>query len=201
MQCFICYENNDENSKKLKCSHKFHSLCLVKWIEAKLGNGPVNCPCCRQEFNESIIEDEFIKFLKTVHKMPIANFIEFISSEKVFVKFEEIKDNERRLEETKIYAPLFYKFLTLSKEEFSQITNLLVDIEEQTEKRKIEKKIRQQRKKEEDLRLAEIARKMIEEEMEKNHERNNDYIINPTTGRRVRIGGKTYRLLKRGEQI
>ena len=42
-QCLICLSiDNCTWCKIIKCNHKFHTNCLIKWIKEKK-----NCPCCR----------------------------------------------------------------------------------------------------------------------------------------------------------
>lgn len=42
IECTICLENIDDDSKTLPCNHKFHAECIDSW--QKINN---TCPCCR----------------------------------------------------------------------------------------------------------------------------------------------------------
>jgi hypothetical protein len=42
--CSVCLEDyNDGEKVALKCGHKYHTLCINKWIKE---NG--NCPLCKE---------------------------------------------------------------------------------------------------------------------------------------------------------
>ncbi|MCD9644832.1 hypothetical protein HAX54_033281 [Datura stramonium] len=44
-ECAICLEQfkiSSDNLMQLTCAHKFHSKCLVPWLESN-----AHCPCCR----------------------------------------------------------------------------------------------------------------------------------------------------------
>lgn len=52
-ECYICYENIDEETKQiLKCCHKFHYDCILKEFIGQLENYNVKkkliCPYCRE---------------------------------------------------------------------------------------------------------------------------------------------------------
>ena len=46
--CAICKNNytNINNISKLKCSHHFHTKCIIPWL---IDNN--SCPCCRKQIN------------------------------------------------------------------------------------------------------------------------------------------------------
>ncbi|KAI4376713.1 hypothetical protein MLD38_014443 [Melastoma candidum] len=45
-ECVVCLERfrNGENLANLQCGHRFHSRCLVPWLESNS-----HCPCCRMD--------------------------------------------------------------------------------------------------------------------------------------------------------
>ncbi len=50
MCCSICFNDNDNNGKKLPCGHGFHQNCIKEW--SKIKN---SCPNCRQYFDRSYV--------------------------------------------------------------------------------------------------------------------------------------------------
>lgn len=62
--CIICRNEikEDERINEFKCKHKFHTECIMKWLEEKL-----SCPCCRKkielETDEKIIMKLIIFYL------------------------------------------------------------------------------------------------------------------------------------------
>jgi len=55
--CAICNENysdtSDNQTAVSKCSHHFHTACIIKWIKKKREEGQKEptCPCCREEID------------------------------------------------------------------------------------------------------------------------------------------------------
>lgn len=47
MECSICLEPLEEHVLTLECTHKFHSQCMLKYIETKKNNA--ECPLCRKK--------------------------------------------------------------------------------------------------------------------------------------------------------
>ena len=47
-KCYICGDNNDDNSITLLCNHKFHSTCME--LNRKYSKIP-NCPYCRKKID------------------------------------------------------------------------------------------------------------------------------------------------------
>ena len=47
--CVICMDNNNNNSIKISCQHKFHTKCILKWINTSIENNSqqILCPLCR----------------------------------------------------------------------------------------------------------------------------------------------------------
>ena len=48
--CSICLENNEENTIKTNCGHKFHPQCLSSWYQDHS-----DCPYCRQTLSEKLV--------------------------------------------------------------------------------------------------------------------------------------------------
>jgi hypothetical protein len=46
--CTICLLDIESNSKKLDCGHKFHKICIKRWLSIK-----DNCPICRSKVNKA----------------------------------------------------------------------------------------------------------------------------------------------------
>jgi hypothetical protein len=71
LECAICLDTNDiddtnnENDtnifSQVSCNHKFHTLCITKWIE-KTKTKP-SCPCCRANLTEFVEYDEKEKLI------------------------------------------------------------------------------------------------------------------------------------------
>ncbi len=56
MECSICYDtmnlSDSSNMKTLRCSHSFHSDCIMDWIK----DFHWTCPLCRQGIFEVIVK-------------------------------------------------------------------------------------------------------------------------------------------------
>ncbi|KAG6430806.1 hypothetical protein SASPL_108879 [Salvia splendens] len=50
-ECVVCLDEikaSPENLMKLRCGHRFHTHCLLPWLEAN-----AHCPCCRMEITNN----------------------------------------------------------------------------------------------------------------------------------------------------
>lgn len=50
--CVICMDGSYDKKYTLPCNHKFHYVCIKKWIEKN-----PSCPCCRRHI-EKIAEEK-----------------------------------------------------------------------------------------------------------------------------------------------
>ena len=48
--CAICLEDVKPTDKRLKCKHRFHPKCIMKWFEES-----IECPTCRMEQDDDPI--------------------------------------------------------------------------------------------------------------------------------------------------
>lgn len=68
-ECTICFEeiNNEENFCVLKCKHKFHATCMLKWAKS--------CPLCRDvekgEIKNEVVDD--IDIEPSIHRQDYIN--------------------------------------------------------------------------------------------------------------------------------
>lgn len=69
--CSICLNSNKNDIfKKLKCNHKFHISCIIKWFnECEY----MNCPICRQNIEIPYLFN-FNQNTKNVYKLHLNNF-------------------------------------------------------------------------------------------------------------------------------
>lgn len=44
MECVICFEEINSDSRQLECGHTFHNKCINEWIYYNLPQ--YTCPCC-----------------------------------------------------------------------------------------------------------------------------------------------------------
>jgi hypothetical protein len=52
IDCVICLETLEEDSKVLACNHSFHSSCISEWE-----NNKNECPICREPIHKIVVTD------------------------------------------------------------------------------------------------------------------------------------------------
>ena len=57
MDCSICCDPLQESTKVLRCSHRFHSDCIMDWVK----DFHWTCPLCRQSIFEVIVRSSHSK--------------------------------------------------------------------------------------------------------------------------------------------
>ena len=85
--CSICLENIVPDSKVLQCNHKFHKICINKWLDHCIY---LNCPLCRTD-----IECNFI-FNHTYNQNKLYKIINFDNTNK-FVNYQYFKNINNNL--------------------------------------------------------------------------------------------------------